>query len=76
MELIYVDCEEIGKIIFTLRKKYNMTQEQLAQHLAVNRETISKWERGVYIPSLQFLIKISKMFEISLDDIIRKSKKD
>lgn len=76
MELVYVDCEEIGTIIFTLRKKYNMTQEQLAQYLSVNRETISKWERGIYIPSLQFLIEISRIFEVSLDDIIKKDKKE
>ena len=42
-----MDSKTIGAFICELRKSKNMTQEDLAQKLMVDRGTISKWERGV-----------------------------
>ena len=39
-------CMEIGNKILDLRKKQNMSQEQLAEKINVSRHTISKWELG------------------------------
>lgn len=38
---------ELGKQIYELRKKANLSQEQLAEKVGVSRQTISKWELGV-----------------------------
>jgi len=45
-----------GKELKYWRKKYNLTQSQLAQHLKVDRVTITRWEIGLRnIPSFLFL---------------------
>ncbi len=65
-----MDAKLIGLKIKKLRNNFNMTQDDLAKFLSVNRETISKWERGIYIPNLEYLFVISQLFEISIDNLI------
>lgn len=43
-----MDNKKIGLFISSLRKEKNLTQQELAEMLLTTRETISKWERGVY----------------------------
>ncbi len=50
-----------------LRKKYHLTQEQLAAELFVSRTAVSKWESGRGFPNLETLKTISKRFEVSID---------
>lgn len=57
----------ISKIIQKLRKKKNITQEQLAEALHVSTQAVSKWETGVSLPDTQTLPNISDYFGISLD---------
>lgn len=60
-----------------LRKKYNLTQEELAQKLHISDKSISKWEMGTAKPSLENLQIISEIFDITLDELINsKRKKD
>lgn len=61
---------EIGNRINQLRKLSGMTQEQLAEKLHVSRQTISKWESGVTMPDLESVVLLSRMFHISLDDLM------
>jgi len=53
-----------------LRKENGLTQEQLAEKLFVSRTAISKWESGRGYPSLDYLKSISKLFSISIDDLL------
>ena len=53
-----------------IRKEKNITQEMLADKLNVSRQAVSKWESGVAYPDTEKLIQISKIFNISLDDLI------
>lgn len=53
-----------------LRKRKNMTQEELAQALYVSRTAISKWESGKGYPSIDSLKAISTFFAISIDDLL------
>lgn len=53
-----------------LRKKRNLTQEELAQLLFVSRTAISKWESGRGYPSIDSLKAISKFFSVSIDDLL------
>ena len=53
-----------------LRKDRGLTQEELAEALYVSRTAISKWESGQSTPEMEKLVKISEIFEISLDELI------
>ena len=53
-----------------LRKQYGMTQEQLAEKLFVSRTAISKWESGRGYPNLDSLKCISRLFSVSIDDLL------
>ncbi len=57
----------IGERINELRKKNNMTQEQLAELLCVSPQAISKWERGVANPDLYLIPTIASTFNVSAD---------
>ena len=56
-----------------LRKKEGLSQEDLGYKLNVTRQTISKWELGQTTPEMDKLIEISKLFNISVDELINES---
>ena len=56
--------------IITLRKKKGWSQEELAQKLGVTRQTVSKWELDQTVPDMNKLVEISKLFEVSVDELI------
>ena len=60
---------DFGKKIQELRKKNNLSQEDLAEKLGVARQTISKWELGETSPDLKQSHELSKIFNISLDEL-------
>ncbi|MBR6033792.1 MAG: helix-turn-helix domain-containing protein [Clostridia bacterium] len=60
---------EIGKNIMNLRKKYGLSQEALAEKIGVTRQTISKWELGETSPDLKQSKELSKVFNVSLDEL-------
>lgn len=63
---------KIGNQIHQLRKLSGMTQEQMAEKLHVSRQTISKWESGNTLPDLESMVRIGRMFQLSLDDLLLK----
>ena len=60
---------EIGKSIMNLRKKNGLSQEELAGKIGVARQTISKWELGETSPDLKQAKELSKIFNVSLDEL-------
>ncbi len=60
----------ISKYLQFLRKSKNYTQDDLAQELGVSRQAVSKWETGTTIPGLEVLLKISKLYDITINDIL------
>lgn len=60
----------ISKYLQLLRKKHNYTQDELAKKLAISRQAVSKWETGAAIPDLEVLLKISKLYRITINDIL------
>ncbi len=65
-----LDYKKIGKLITLERQKINLTQEQLSEELFVTRQAISKWERGQCMPDYDSLIRLSKIFSISLNELV------
>lgn len=61
--------EKIGKFIAELRKENDMTQDELALKLNLDRTTISKWERCLYIPTNDMILKLSELFNVSVNEI-------
>ncbi|MBI9012524.1 MAG: methyltransferase domain-containing protein [Clostridiales bacterium] len=58
------------------RKKYKMTQVELAQQLGISFQSISKWETGVAYPDIVMLTKLSDFFNVSLDEFVGRMKKN
>lgn len=65
--------EALGNKLYELRKKSGLSQEALADKLGVSRQAVSKWECGESLPDTDNLITISKLFEISLDELVGNS---
>ncbi len=65
-----LDLKIIGEVICFYREKKNMTQQDLAEYLYVTRQTISKWETGKSIPSIELMVELTKLFNITIDDLL------
>lgn len=55
--------------ITELREKFGMTQQQLAEQVEVSRQTIISLENGKYNPSIFLAYKISKIFDLSIEEV-------
>ena len=60
----------LGKKLINLRKQEKMTQEKFSEIIGVTRQTISNWELNVTRPDLNQIEKISKLFHISIDELL------
>ncbi|MCI6868800.1 MAG: helix-turn-helix domain-containing protein [Lachnospiraceae bacterium] len=61
----------LGDKLSKLRKENNFTQEQLASVLGVSRQAISKWESNMTFPETDKLIRMSELFQCSLDYLLK-----
>lgn len=57
--------------ISNLRKKNGWSQEELAQQMGVSRQSVSKWESGQSIPDLDKILKLSTLFNVSTDYLLK-----
>ena len=71
-----MDKKKIGHFICKLRNERKWTQEDLANKLYVDRTVVSKWERGLYIPGAEELLKMQELFEVSINEILYGERKD
>ena len=60
---------ELGKFIASLRNEKNLTQEELAEMLYIDKRKISRWECGNSIPEFEMLIKLSEILNVSLYEL-------
>ena len=65
-----LDLQMIGKKIQKYRKFNNMSQDELALNLLVSRQAISRWEMGLSSPSIDNLIELTKLFQISFEELL------
>ncbi|MCI5939609.1 MAG: helix-turn-helix transcriptional regulator [Bacilli bacterium] len=65
-----IDFVKVGNVIMTKRRQLNMTQDDLANHLFVTRQLVSKWENGTGVPSIDVLIELSKLFKIPVEELL------
>lgn len=62
---------EIGKRLKEARLEAKLTQEQAAERLFVSRQTISNWENEKTYPDIVSVIKLSDLYSISLDELLK-----
>ena len=60
----------ISRYLQFLRRSHNYTQDDLAKRLDISRQAVSKWETGTAIPDLEVLLKISKLYDVTINDIL------
>lgn len=53
------------------RQKYGFTQEQIAEKLNVSRQAVAKWESGASLPTIDNVIALADLYEVSVDVISR-----
>lgn len=61
----------LAEKIMSLRKQNGWSQEELAEQLDVSRQSVSKWESGASIPDIEKIIKMSKLFYVSTDYLLK-----
>lgn len=60
----------IAEKLLNLRKQHGFSQEELAEKLGVSRQAVSKWERAEASPDTDNLIRLAKLYGISLDELL------
>ncbi len=61
---------ELKNTLREYRRKKNITQEQLADHLGISAQAVSKWERGEGLPDIALLPAIALYFGVTIDDLL------
>lgn len=59
-----------GKFILSLRQEKGLSQYQLAEMIPISRQAVSKWERGENIPDSYTLLKLSELFNVSINELL------
>ena len=60
----------IGERIAHLRKEKGLTQEELAQHMGISPQAVSKWENDQTCPDISALPKLARLFGITVDELL------
>ncbi|MFC3419364.1 helix-turn-helix transcriptional regulator [Salinicoccus hispanicus] len=67
--------DEFGNKLKALRQAEGWSQDQLARELNVSRQAVYKWESNRGYPDIKNLIRISDIFGVTIDDMIKSDKK-
>jgi transcriptional regulator with XRE-family HTH domain/predicted small integral membrane protein len=73
------DCmaeHQLGEKIAHYRKERGLSQEKVAEYMEVSRQAVTKWESNISRPSSDNLIKLAKLFEISVDVLLDSEMED
>jgi len=65
-----MDTIKIGNFLASLRKEHGLTQEALGEKLGVTNKTVSRWENGNYLPPVEMLQELSKLYAVSINEIL------
>lgn len=62
---------EVGQRLKSRREELKLTQEYVAEMLGVSRQTISNWENGRSYPDIERIVRLSDIYELSLDELLK-----
>ena len=60
----------VGRAIARHRVAANLTQEQVAEHLGIGNEAVSRMERGVVMPTVQRLVELADIFKCDASELL------
>lgn len=66
---------ETKNIIYELRTKHGLSQDELAEKIFVTRQAVSRWENGETVPNTETLKLLSKMFDVSINTLLGSPRK-
>lgn len=66
----------IGNKISSRRKELEMTQYDVANTLFVTHQAVSKWENGKSIPTIEILVELTKLLQVSIDYLLENNEID
>ena len=64
------NLKTIGKRLYNLRTEKGLSQAKLGEMLSVSQDTISLWEKSKSYPSVEMVVLLSEIFEVSCDYIL------
>lgn len=67
---------EIGKGIAEKRKQAGLSQEELAKRLGLTRQAISRWESGAALPTVDNLVELARVLEVSVDELLQLTREE
>ncbi|MDE6211457.1 MAG: helix-turn-helix domain-containing protein [Clostridia bacterium] len=65
-----MDMQKIGNFLAELRKSKNLTQDELGEQIGVTNKTVSRWENGNYLPPVEMLQMLSKLYDVSINELL------
>ena len=66
-----INNKYVGENIARLRVSFRMTQQQLAAALGVSHQAVSKWETGAALPDIESLLNISRLFGVTMEQLLK-----
>jgi transcriptional regulator with XRE-family HTH domain len=67
--------QSFGERLSILRKAKKLTQEQVADHLKVSPQAVSKWENDISYPDITLLAALAELLDVSIDQLLAKENK-
>lgn len=71
-----MESKQFGEVILELRKKNNLTQQELANQLNITDKAVSKWERGLSYPDITSISKLASILGVDSSYLIDLCKKN
>ncbi len=66
-----INMEKFGTFVLQLRKEQGLTQKELGERLFVSDKSVSKWERGLSLPSVELLLPLSEALGVSVTELLK-----
>ena len=65
-----MDMVKMGSFLAELRKEQKLTQSELGEKLGVKNKTVSRWETGTYMPPVEILEELSRLYGLTINEIL------
>lgn len=70
-DLPYINVDARGKQLKRIRKEHNFSVQDIQHQIGlISAQAIYKWERGQALPSLDNIVILAKLYEVTLDDLL------
>ncbi len=71
-----MSLDEFGSILKKLRTAAGLSQDDVAKKLAISRQSISKWELGISLPDIIYLVPLTKILDCEIEELLQIKRKD